>query len=93
MAHIKATKKDVEIATRLREIREGLFGPRGQTSMAKSLGIPRENYSKYEMAQVRLPNHIMELLANKKNVNLNWLITGKGSRFLDIPSRTTRVKK
>ncbi len=89
MAHIKATKKDIEIAARLRDIREQLFGSRGQTLMAKSLGIPRENYRKYETAQVRLPNHIMALLASKKNINLTWLITGQGSMFLKGPSGVT----
>ncbi len=82
MVHIKATKKDIEIATRLRGVRERLFGSRGQTMMAKFLGIPRQNYRKYETAQVRLPNHIMALLASKKNINLTWLITGQGSMFL-----------
>ncbi len=89
MAHIKATKKDIEIATRLRGVREQLFGSRGQTLMAKFLGIPRENYRKYETTQVRLPNHIMVLLVSKKNINLTWLITGQESIFLKGPSGVT----
>ncbi len=82
MAYIKATKEDRELASRLKEIREALFGLRGGTKMAKFLNIPQPVYHKYEKAQVRLPHRIMALLARKKNVNPLWLLTGEGDKYL-----------
>lgn len=83
MVFLKASEKDKEMASRLKEIRVALFGPRGGVQMAKFLCLTQPSYQQYETAKVRIPHRIMALLAEKKKVNPLWLLTGKGSRFLD----------
>ncbi len=91
MAYIKATERDLQIARRLREIREELFGPKGQAEMARFLSVSPESYRQYETARVRLPNRITTLLCEKKKISPVWVLTGKGSKFLDYRTLGMRI--
>ena len=82
MSKIQATKKDFEIAERLKEIRIALFGERGQTRMARLLGISQPAYFRYENAQVRLQNKALALLAERQSVNPLYLLTGRGDKYI-----------
>ncbi|HHT9120147.1 MAG TPA: S24 family peptidase [Candidatus Hypogeohydataceae bacterium YC41] len=79
---MKASKEDLLIARRLREIREELFGSRGQASMARFLGLAPATYNKYEKASVRVPNKIINLLAETKGVNPAYLLCSIGPKYL-----------
>lgn len=69
------------ISKRLTELRK-IFKPNSASAFAGELGIKQATYSNYENAIRGIPDEIYQKLAQKYNVNLNWLITGEGEMFL-----------
>lgn len=65
----------LEICTRLKQLRERHFGPRGRSRFARELGIRPSTYSHYE--ETRLPP--VDLLVEAARItgtSLDWLVTG-----------------
>ncbi len=54
-----------------------------QKDMGKLFDVSQTTYSYYEKEDVTLPDKLKDILLDKCNINLNWLITGKGSMYLD----------
>lgn len=63
---------------RLRIIRKSLPQRTSQEAFAKSLGLTRTAYNKYELGLVVPSDTFIQLLCSKFNVNEEWLRTGNG---------------
>ena len=75
------------IGNRLRAVRKE-FGF-GQNEFGERLGVNQNALSQYENGNRKLPDEIMQKLAEIFDVNINWLLTGKGEMFLcDDDSQT-----
>ena len=71
--------KNGTIGSRFKELRKHLDF--SQEKFAKELNITQQTYSMIEKDK-RKPNiKIVKIIAEKYNVNLNWLITGYGDMF------------
>lgn len=68
-----------EIRLRLKKIR--LFLNYNQTDFSKKIGIKQNHLSAMEIGQNKLNISVMQTLVDQLNVNLNWLISGKGGMF------------
>ena len=55
-----------------------------KTAFAESIGISRSHNYHLERGTQKPPREVLERLANNYNVNLNWLIHGKGPSGLDM---------
>jgi len=53
-----------------------------QSQMADNLGIKQGGWSHYEKNRRKPDIEILIQLVLKHNVNINWLLTGKGDMFL-----------
>ncbi|MDO5437268.1 MAG: helix-turn-helix transcriptional regulator [bacterium] len=52
-----------------------------QQQFAEKLGVELNTYKGYEYKTKNFPSELLIALANILDVNLNWLLTGKGSMF------------
>ena len=59
-----------------------------QQEMAENLGCNLRTYRGYEYETRGLSPEILLLLNKKYNVNINWLISGEGSMFLNSRENT-----
>ena len=66
-----------DLAKRLREVREGLYGEHGAQFLADALGGPLETWSNYESGIV-VPAYIVLQLIVMARINPVWLLTGQG---------------
>ena len=57
-----------------------------QKDMAAALRIPDSTISRYENNVIKPSYDILSKIANTYNINLNWLLTGKGEMFTDRES-------
>lgn len=64
---------------RLKELRKALNIQQGE--FAKNIGILQQQLSKYERGENKPSADFFIKLIEKTNVNLNWLLTGKGNIF------------
>ena len=69
--------KPPELALRLREIREDLYGEYGAQFLADALGIRVETWLNYEYG-VTMPAQVVLKLIEIARVNPHWLLTGHG---------------
>ncbi|MBF0451054.1 MAG: helix-turn-helix transcriptional regulator [Candidatus Magnetomorum sp.] len=53
-----------------------------QSDLAKLLSIPSTAISKYETGQINPSYENLTKIGNMLNVNLNWLLVGKGEIFI-----------
>jgi len=73
--------KSETIGTRFKKLRERL--KLSQQNFARQLNITQQTYSLIEKDK-HLPNvKIILILSDNFNVNLNWLISGKGNMFCE----------
>ena len=72
-------EKIIEIATRIRELREISDVSSGE--IAETLGISLEEYERYENAQADIPASMLFDIAHKLNVDLTVLLTGDDPRM------------
>lgn len=82
------------IGINLKEVRSKLG--LSQADIAKSLGMLQAQYSTYERGDRKPSADVFEKLARKYNVNINYLLTGKGSMFItdaEKPLLTFKVPK
>lgn len=73
-----------ELGNRLRAIRKNL--KLTQSGFAKKINVLYETISKYETGKVLPCSQFLSKLYHAYNVDINWLITGKGSMFLGVNS-------
>lgn len=76
-------KVDVEKGSRLKEFRKNLPRKMTQKEFGDSLGISQSMLSSYETGIYPIPKFIKNLLEEKFRLNIVWLETGNGKRFLD----------
>jgi hypothetical protein len=69
--------KQPELAVRLREIREDLYGHCGAPLLADALHIRVQTWLNYESG-VTMPAHVVLKLIHIARVNPHWLLTGQG---------------
>jgi hypothetical protein len=70
-------RKQRELALRLREIREDLYGEYGAQFLADALEVRVESWLNYESG-VTMPAHVVLRLIDVARVNPHWLLTGEG---------------
>ena len=70
-------QKRPELASRFREIREGLCGERGAQFLADALEVRVETWLNYESGVI-MPAHVVLKLIDIARVNPHWLLTGQG---------------
>lgn len=58
-----------------------------QQDMANKLGCPYQTISKYERGEIKPTSDALTKIGEKLNLNINWLLSGKGETFL-TPSVT-----
>jgi hypothetical protein len=71
-----------ELARRIREIRQELYGEHGGPLLARKLQISYRELHDYENG-CTVPAHSILRLIEHTGVNPHWLLTGEGPRFLD----------
>lgn len=69
-----------DLASRIREIRESLFGVHGGPLLASKLRIPFRTLHSYETGST-IPAHAILNFIEVTEVNPYWLLTGDGERF------------
>lgn len=78
---------------RIREIRIALGMQQGD--FADKIDILQQQLSKYERGENKPSAEFFKKLAEKENVNINWLLTGKGQMFttnLDKPTTNKAIE-
>jgi DNA-binding transcriptional regulator YiaG len=66
-----------ELASRFREIREGVCGERDAQFLADALEVRVETWLNYESGVI-MPAHVALKLIDIARVNPHWLLTGQG---------------
>jgi hypothetical protein len=80
------------IASRLRLLREELFGERGGPELARRLDVPVRTWYNYELG-VTLPAEVLLRLIELTRVSPDWLLRGEGERWLRGVSAHEVLKK
>lgn len=75
-----ARKVHTDMAERLREIREDLYGAHGAQFMADRLNIPLKTWLHFESGVVVSGQTILKLIV-ETNVNPRWLLSGQGPKY------------
>lgn len=65
---------------RIKEIREKIFIT--QQQMANVLNVRKQAISDYERGINTIPTKALIILINDYNININWLLSGKGNMLL-----------
>lgn len=66
---------------RLKDLRMSLG--LSQKTMGEKLQIAQTTYANYETGKANIPDELKARLINQFKVNLNWLVVGQGSMYLD----------
>ena len=72
-----------EYGEKLKQIRQKLLLM--QDEFAGALEMKSRAYAAYERNENKPPLFMLEMLCNDYDVNLNWLISGKGNMFNSAP--------
>jgi len=67
------------LARRIRELRRRHFGSQGKAAFAERLGLPLEDYARYETGAVP-PGEVMVRMCELAGEDLQWLLTGVAAR-------------
>ena len=70
----------MDLAGRLREVREDLYGEHGGQFLADALGISLQTWLNYESGVV-VPAYPVLQLIELARVNPHWLLTGDGEIY------------
>lgn len=76
----KMKKNHKNIGKRIREIRKEM--KMSQIEFSKILKITQDKLSKYENGRIRPPIEIILSISKIFNISLNWLLMGKGDKYL-----------
>ena len=71
----------MDINDRLRLIRADVN--ESQAKFCKRFNIPQQTYANYELSKRSIPDEVKSKIQQQLNVDLNWLITGEGSMYLN----------
>jgi hypothetical protein len=74
-------RQQLELADRLREIREDVCGENGGQVLADALKIPPQTWLGYESGVV-VPVKILLQLMVMARVDHHWLLTGQGRKYV-----------
>ena len=69
-----------DLARRVREIREELYGENGGPKLANALGIPFRTFLNYEDGCAIPAESILKFIETT-NANPHWLLTGAGLKY------------
>jgi hypothetical protein len=69
-----------DLAARLREVREEMYGEHGAQFMADALGIALRTWTNYESGVVMPAKTVLRLI-DTMQVNPSWLLSGRGEKF------------
>lgn len=72
----------MSIALRLKKLRKEKN--LNQSEFASLIGTSQANISRYEKGEIIPSSDFLSKIADKLGVNLNWLLTGKGSMFQEL---------
>jgi hypothetical protein len=75
-------RQQLELADRLREIREDVYGENGGEVLADALKITPQTWLGYESGVV-VPVKIVLQLMVMARVDHHWLLTGQGQKYVD----------
>lgn len=64
-------------ADRIKELR----GNSSQPAFADLVGSTKQKISNYESGKIKPTFEALQLIASSLNINLNWLITGRGNKY------------
>ncbi len=81
-------KMEQEIRNRLIKIRN--YYGESVYAFAKKLNIPQPTLLRYENAERKIASNLLKALINVCSINLNWLITGEGSMFIEKNKNSLR---
>jgi hypothetical protein len=70
-----------ELGSRLRMIREEVYGTNGVADLAEDLGIAIQSWKNYEEIGELAPAQILLHFIELTGVDPLWLLSGKGDRF------------
>jgi hypothetical protein len=73
-------KTETELANRVREIRQDLYGEEGLKYLARALGVPTQTWRNYERG-VKMPARVLLEFIDLTGANPRWLLTGEGERL------------
>ena len=76
-----------EYGEKLKQIRQKLLLT--QDEFAGALEMKSRAYAAYERNENKPPLFMLEMLCNDYDVNLNWLISGKGNMFNSAPENVS----
>jgi len=76
-----------EVAKRLAEAR----GSVSQNRLAKEIGYAQQHINRYERGFVPKSYTLLDKLARIKNININWLLTGEGEKYIH-PHRSENMR-
>lgn len=68
------------VSSRLREIRQEIFGDHGGPELARKLGLPARTWYNYETG-VTVPAEVLLSFIDQTNANPIWLLSGEGPRY------------
>ncbi|MFQ5805143.1 MAG: helix-turn-helix domain-containing protein [Phycisphaerae bacterium] len=77
------------LAQRIRELRRRHFGPRGKAEFAQKLGLPLEEYERFERGKLP-PGELMVRMCELTGEDLQWLLTGRAARGAVVISGARR---
>lgn len=74
------TRQQHDLARRVREIREEVYGGDGVSSLAEVLNLPWRTWQNYE-AGVTIPALVILAFIGVTKAEPHWLLTGHGSKY------------
>jgi transcriptional regulator with XRE-family HTH domain len=80
----------VTIGERIRLLRKNL--DMNQNDFGKKIGLASNTITNYETDRRNPSNQVIELICRVFNINENWLRTGEGKMFLEIPEEDEYFK-
>jgi hypothetical protein len=69
-----------ELARRIREVRESLYGEHGGPLLARGMGLPFRTWHNYETG-CTIPAQTILRFIELTEANPHWLLTGEGEMF------------
>lgn len=73
-------QQQADLAHRVREVREDLYGEHGAQFLADALGLPVRTWANYERG-VTIPAVCILKLIDETGVSPRWLLTGLGPKY------------
>ena len=91
---MQKTKRKIEIAVRVRRIRQDIYGEDGLENLAEMLGVPAQTWRNYERG-VTMPAELLLKFIVLTGADPSWLLTGDGKRIGSkvLPSRVEWVRQ